>query len=191
MTMFSPFLPLIPGGVPCNHSQKLLCQPLSGLAGWKNCDGSVFVVAGVCWFAATGRLCKSRVGPACQESVPGGGSAPPLTQRCSNSGFCSGWTATKCWDASSSANKMPLLAQFSFQLFFFQWCLRCQWLGCSPSHLPALSVCVCVLTHLSVAAHCLLSYDHFEGRNYVFLRPMGLWIKNRHFMPYSNISEKQ
>lgn len=148
----------------------------------------------MCQFAATGRLRKSRAGPACQESVPDGGSVPTLTQRCNNSGFCSGWTASKCWDANSFANKMPLLARFAFQLFFFQWCLRWQWLGCSPSHWPALSLCVCVPVRQSVAAHCLLSYDHFEGQNYVFLLSLDLWDfgwKTGILCPMVTISKKQ
>lgn len=76
MTTFSPFLPLIPGGVPCNRRQNLLHQSLSGFTGWKNCDGSVFVVAGMCQFTATGRLCKSREGRSARRMSPAGAPCP-------------------------------------------------------------------------------------------------------------------
>lgn len=170
MTMFSRFLPFIHGGVPCNHRQKVLHQPLSGLSGWKNSDRSVSMVAGMHQLAATGRLCKSCVGSACQESIPraGGYSMSPLTQCCNFSGFCSGRTVTKCWDVNSFANKMPILTWFSFQLFFFQWCLQWQWSGYSPSDWPVLSLCVCVI-------FCILSYDHFKRWNFVFLLSWDLW----------------
>lgn len=76
MTTFSTFLPLIPGGIPCNRRLNLFHHSLSSFTGWKICDGSVFVVAGMCQFTATGTLCKSREGQPARRTSPAGALCP-------------------------------------------------------------------------------------------------------------------
>lgn len=124
-------------------------------------------------------------GPARQENIPSRGSVPLLTQRCNSSGFCSGWTVTKCWDANSSANKMSLLAEF-FPIVFLQVMPTVTMVRLQPITLTSAVSRVCVLIHLSVSCpfcFALWSLRRAELCFYFVLRPMGLCLKNRILCP--------